>query len=290
MSTQVIWQDLDQASLDRAYDQSCWATNMAQVQARYISSSEQLRQRWGAPQRLAYGSAALESLDLHRGRPGSGLAPALLYVHGGAWRSGRAQDYAFIAEPYLQAGASVLIPDFDAVQDCGGDIGVLAAQVLRCLRWVLAHAKDLGIDAARLHLCGHSSGAHLAALVATRLAEDDAGQIASLLCCSGMYELEPVRLSSRRHYLSLDAAAVQALSPARHVQSLRCPVLVVAGSQESPQFLWQSRMWAESVIGAGLGTSAVLVDGCNHFEVIETLAQPRLARLQLHRMGLCLSP
>ena len=286
MSGAPVWQALDQAALDRAYDQSQWAANMAEVMARYVSGSERTRQRLGLPQRLAYGSGARESLDLH-GTPGQG-APALFFVHGGAWRSGAAHDYAFVAEPFVRAGAKVLIPDFDAVQDCGGDLHRLADQVQRALLWTLAHARDLGIDARRVHLCGHSSGAHLAAVVASRWRPDQGPAPASLLCCSGLYELEPVRRSSRSRYVHLDDAGVQTLSPARHAAELRGPVLVAVGSQESPQFIWQSQHWQTALTQAGVGSSGLLLPGQNHFELLEGLAHERslLAKLQLRRMGL----
>lgn len=280
---QSVWQDLDQVALDRAYDQTQWAPNWAQVLERYAQRSKTLRQRLGPPERRAYGSGPNEELDLHGA--GAGTAPALVYIHGGAWRSGRAQDYAFLAEPFLRAGARVIIPDFDAVQDRGGDLRVLADQVRRALAAVVSQAQAWGLDPARIHLAGHSSGAHLAAVAAT--AGDDL-PIASLLCCSGMYELEPVRRSARSRYIHFDDAGVQALSPARHARTLSCPVLVAVGSCESPQFIWQSQMWTETLVAAGLSTTALWAEGLNHFEILETLADPgsSLVRLQLRRMGL----
>jgi arylformamidase len=281
--SQCVWQDLDQAALDRAYDQTQWAPNWAQVLDRYAQRSQDLRQRCGPPVRMAYGSGANEALDLHGA--GGGSAPALVYVHGGAWRSGRAADYAFLAEPFVQAGARVIMPDFDAVQDCGGDLRVLADQVRRALVTLVSQARAWGIDPARIHLAGHSSGAHLAAVAATA---GDGLPIASLLCCSGMYELEPVRRSARSRYVHLDDAGVHRLSPARHARSLNGPVLIAVGSCESPQFIWQSQMWTETLVAAGLSTTALWAEGLNHFEILETLADPgsSLVRLQLRRMGL----
>jgi arylformamidase len=251
--SQCVWQDLDQAALDRAYDQTQWAPNWAQVLDRYAQRSQDLRQRCGPPVRMAYG--------------------------------GRAADYAFLAEPFVQAGARVIMPDFDAVQDCGGDLRVLADQVRRALVTLVSQARAWGIDPARIHLAGHSSGAHLAAVAATA---GDGLPIASLLCCSGMYELEPVRRSARSRYVHLDDAGVHRLSPARHARSLNGPVLIAVGSCESPQFIWQSQMWTETLVAAGLSTTALWAEGLNHFEILETLADPgsSLVRLQLRRMGL----
>lgn len=281
--SECVWQDLDQAALDRAYDQTQWAPNWAQVLERYAQRSKDVRQRLGSPRRLAYGSGPNEALDLHGA--GAGSAPAWVYIHGGAWRSGRAEDYAFLAEPFVRAGARVIIPDFDAVQDRGGDLRLLADQVRRALAAVVSQAQAWGLDPARIHLAGHSSGAHLAAVAAT---SGDGLPMASFFCCSGMYELEPVRRSARSRYVHLDDEGVQALSPARHAQALSCPVAVAVGSQESPQFVWQSQMWTQALGAAGLSTTALWAEGLNHFEILETLADPLspLVQLQLHRMGL----
>lgn len=279
----LVWQDLDQAALDRAYDQTQWASNAAEVMARYTQRSKLALQRLGPARRLAYGPGGNEQLDLH----GAGLTPAptLVYVHGGAWRSGRAEDYAFLAEPFVRAGARVIIPDFDAVQDCAGDLRVLADQVRRALASVVAHAQAWGVDPQQIHLAGHSSGAHLAAVAATA---SDGVQIASLMSCSGMYELEPVRRSARSRYVHIDDLAVQSLSPARHARALSGPLLVAVGSLESPQFVWQSQMWTETAVSAGISTTALWAEGLNHFEILETLADPRspLCRMQMQRMGL----
>ena len=45
------------------------------------------------------------------------------------------------------------------------------------------------------------------------------------MCISGMYELAPVRLSKRSAYIAFDDATVEALSPLRHLDRLRAPLL-----------------------------------------------------------------
>lgn len=285
--TGAVWQDLDQAALDRAYDQAQWARNIPQVLARYAERSAQVRALHGHPRRLAYGAGAREQLDFFS--CGQASAPLLAFVHGGAWRSGAAQDYAFIAPPLLQAGVHVALLDFDAVQDCGGELLEMARQVRCGLLWLHVHATELGADAGRLHLAGHSSGAHLAAAVATGDGQAWASPpLASLSCISGLYELEPVRRSSRSSYVAFTDDSVQRLSPARHAHTLRCPVLVAHGDLESPQFQWQSQHWQQALAAAGVRVQAQQAAGLNHFEILETMGQDNglLARALLDLMSL----
>src|SRR5678809_1288483 len=90
-----VWLGLDQKALDDAYDQSVWATNGKQLLDRYAALSDDVRTRLGTPQRLSYGPTPVEALDVYRARDG---APIQIFVHGGAWRSGTAKDWAFAAD------------------------------------------------------------------------------------------------------------------------------------------------------------------------------------------------
>ena len=268
----LVWQDLDQAGLDRAYDQTQWASNITEVMGRCVALSQALRDKQVLAQRLAYGAGVNERLDFFScARAG---APMLIFVHGGAWRSGLAKDYAFVASPLLAEGVHVAVLDFDAVQDCGGELLTMAAQVRAAVFWLHAHAAQLGADPTRLHLAGHSSGAHLAAAVAT--GDDQAWEAAplrSLSCISGMYELEPVRRSARSRYVAFSDDSVRRLSPARHAKLLRCPALVAHGRLESPQFQWQAQAWAQALSHAGIAVQALSVPDLNHFEMLESLGQ-----------------
>src|SRR5256886_11210139 len=77
-----VFLDYDQAALDAAYDQSKYASNLLQVTKRYATNSDITRSRLGAPRRVAYGTQAIESLDLYRTDRAD--APVLVYIHGGA--------------------------------------------------------------------------------------------------------------------------------------------------------------------------------------------------------------
>jgi acetyl esterase/lipase len=93
--------------------------------------------------------------------------PVVLFIHGGNWNSGSKDNFL-----YKAVGRRLARQGF---------VGVvisyrLSPQVLvtgqaddaaRALAWTVAHIKDYGGDPARIVLMGHSSGAGLAALLAT---------------------------------------------------------------------------------------------------------------------------
>ena len=269
-----VWRDLDQAALDAAYTQSAFAPNMAEVLQRYAAGSDAARAVVGEPQRLAYGQAEVEKLDIYRCNQAD--APVVVFIHGGAWRSGRARDYAFAAPLLVQAGAHLVVPDFSAVQDVDGDLAPMADQVQRAIAWVHRHAAGFGGDAQRIHLLGHSSGAHLVAVALTTDWLADFGVppdvVKSALCCSGLYDLAPVRLSVRSSYVAFTDAMEAALSPQRHLGRITAPVVVAYGSQETPEFQRQAKDFAAALAASGLTFELLVGEGLNHFEIIETLA------------------
>jgi arylformamidase len=82
-----VYLDYDQAALDAAYDQAAYAPNREQLIKRRIRDSELACLRVDEPERLAYGPAEIERLDIYRAEREA--APIFVFIHGGAWRSGR---------------------------------------------------------------------------------------------------------------------------------------------------------------------------------------------------------
>ena len=61
-----VFLDYGQAELDAAYDQAAYATNREQLIKRRVRDSELTRLRIGEPERVAYGPADIELLDIYR--------------------------------------------------------------------------------------------------------------------------------------------------------------------------------------------------------------------------------
>jgi arylformamidase len=285
-----VWLDMDQAELDAAYDQSVYAPNLQQIVKRYGTNSEGVRARLGAPQRQTYGATPIEGLDIYTTKRPN--APINIFIHGGAWRAGLAKDYAFLAELFVHAGAHLVVPDHVWVQDAGGSLMPLAEQVRRAVAWVYRNAHSFGGSPNRIYVSGHSSGAHLAGVVLTTDWPKDfnlpADVIKGGLCCSGLFDLKPVRLSARSRYVTFTDEMEQALSSQRHLDKLRAPVIVAYGTLETPEFQRQSRDFAAIVKAAGKQVELLVGEGYNHFEILETLATPYglLGRAVLQQMNL----
>ena len=286
----LVWRDMDQQELDAAYDQSKYAANQAQVQERRLVASARARAVLGEPLRLAYGAGAIEQLDVYRTTRAN--APVNVFIHGGAWRNGRSADFAYLAETFVRAGAHSVILDFTNIDAAGGNLMTMAKQVRSAVAWVYKNAASFGGDPSRLHVSGHSSGGHLAGTVVAADWRKDFGLpgdvVKGALLCSGMYDLEPVRLSHRSNYVKFTDEIEQELSALRHLDRIACPLIVGYGTCETPEFQRQARDFAAAVAAAGKPVQLLVGEGYNHFEMLETLGNPYglLGRAALAQMGI----
>lgn len=277
--TATVWRDLTQAQLDWAYDQTQHATNMTEVMAECAALSAQARAQLQANgtdvQRLTYGPTEVEALDWYPSQTPN--APLVFFVHGGAWRRGQAQDYAMAAAWLNQLGVHLVVPDFSAVTDVQGSLLTMVDQLQRALTFTANTASNLGADAQRIYVVGHSSGAHLAACLGAHNWQQQgvaSSPVHALMCCSGMYELEPVSLSARSQYVSFNPKTLQDLSPQRHLQQFNMPIALLCGDQESPEFKRQALEFAQSLSDKHIQLQFFWGQGLNHFEMLQSFASP----------------
>jgi len=280
---------MDQQQLDDAYDQIVYAPNRDQVGKRRVANSKNTRAVLGMPQRVAYGPSEIEKLDIYRATQSN--APVNVFVHGGAWRANQGADYAFLAEPFVNAGAHYVILDFTNVDEAGGSLFPMLEQVRRAVAWVFRNARSFGGDSTRLYLTSHSSGSHLAGCVDThdwRKENLPLDILKGATLGSGMYDLRPVRLSKRSKYVKFTDEMEEALSPQRHIDKLHTPLILAHGTYETPEFQRQTRDFYAAIKAAGKPVELIVGEGYNHFEMLETLGNPYglLGRAVFAQMGL----
>lgn len=229
------------------------------------------------------GADPAERLDIFMPRAGQAApAPVLVYLHGGYWRALDKRDQSFIAAPFVEAGAIVVLPNYSlcpavSIQD-------IVLQTAQALAWVHRHAAVYGGDPRRIVVAGHSAGGHLAAMMlACRWrqvgADLPADLVTKALSVSGVFDLEPLRHAPfLAGDLKLTRSSAARLSPA-HLPAPRGRLWAVVGGDESEEFLRQN-----ALIRQAWGPRAVpvceTVPGRNHMDVLHDLADPR-ARLHL---------
>jgi arylformamidase len=272
----LVWMNMDQKELDDSYDQAVYAPNRDIVIKRCVRNSELARERLGAPKRFSYGPTSFEGLDVFTAKTPN--APIMMYIHGGSWRVGTASQYHYLAEAFLNAGANIVIPDFANVGDVGGSLLTMADQIRRSVAWVYKNARSFGGDPERIYVSGQSSGGHWIGVLMTTDWQKDYGVPMTIIkggaSGSGMYDLKPVRLSKRSEFVKFTDETEEKLSAQRHLDKLVAPMALVYGSLETPEFQRQSRDFFTAVKAAGKPVTLSVMEGYNHFEVMESIGNP----------------
>jgi arylformamidase len=271
----TVYRGYDAAAFEVQYNARLQVPNSEAITAGFAEASEGFRARADCRLDLSYGPSGREKLDVFPGTARRG--PVLVYIHGGYWRSRDKSMYSFIAEPFVAAGATVVLVNYSLCPHV--TVAHIVRQMRRALSWVWHHIDAHGGDHHRVFVAGNSAGGHLTAMLcATDWPEVDhelpADLIKGAMGLSGLYDLEPIVLHPINETLHLDEAGARRLSPTRLKPAHRGPYLSAVGGDESEEFRRQSRALAETWRQAGADASYVEVSGRNHFTIVGDLVQP----------------
>ena len=280
--TTPVFLGYSQDELDRAYDQDAWAANGTEIQARVFARSLEVAGQT-PPLTRRYGPGEKQFVDIFAP---SGIhdAPVLVMIHGGAWRLAMREAFYGPAPAVMDAGCILAVVGFQCLPAV--TMPQMAAQIRQALVWIGREIGEFGGDGRNLHLIGHSSGAHLAAVMLTtdwRGLGLEPPSLRGATLISGLFDLHPVALSARGRYIDLTGEHLAALSPRRHLGRLAAPACIAWGTEESPEFKRQSQVFASALEGMGRLTRSVALPACNHFEMLEALsdAESPLTRMIL---------
>ena len=280
-STPVAARAANPAWLEQQYDNRRRVPAFAQHIERWRRASAQARQRLACQVDIPFLAGATLALDVFAAaRPN---APVLVFIHGGYWRTLDKADFSFVAEPFVAAGAMVVVPNYALCPAVTVD--TIALQMAGAMAWVHRHAAHYGGDASDPVVVGHSAGGHLAAMLLAcdgrRLAPDLPDRLTRrAVSISGLYDLAPIAATpSLQANLRLTPAVIGRASPARFAAPRHALLHSVVGALESEEFLRHNRL-----IRARWGATAVPVceeiAGRDHFTVLDELVDPQAA---LHR-------
>ena len=270
-----VWRDYTQEELDANYNQASLVPDVEAYSQRNLDRSAEVRRATEYIADVPYGLTLDERLDIFPAeRKG---APVAVYCHGGAWTRTGKEHYSFLAPPFVAAGVNFLVLDFSLAPKASLD--EMVRQCRAGIAWAWRNADGHGWDRDRIHVLGHSSGGHLSAMTLATDWEGEYGLPADLIKSgaplSGMYDLEPVRLSHRNAYLDLTEKSALRNSPIHHVPRKEIPIVNACGDSELAEFQRQNREFAQAWRDAGHPVDEIVLEGFNHFEVCIEIANPK---------------
>jgi acetyl esterase/lipase len=160
--------------------------------------------------------------------------PAILLLHGGAWRAGNRSAMANAATLLAKLGFAAIAPEYRLIGEVQWPTPL--DDVKTAIRAVRAHAVSLNVDPAYLFLVGYSAGAHLAMLAASLQTERTGGRphATQSETVSGVAAFfPPSRLGSEQsNFLKLSGDQIAMFSPITHAQRLP-PIILLCGDADS---------------------------------------------------------
>lgn len=292
MSGTPIYRDYDQDALDLQYNARAAVPDHAPLIEAWTSDSARARQDLVSRLDVAYGPAPEESLDIFPAddTTGPGPAPVQVFFHGGYWRAFHKDDFSFTARAFAPKGVATVVVNYALVPSV--DMDELVRQCRSALAWVHRNAASFGGDAERLFVSGHSAGGHL---VATMMATDWAafdglpGDIVKGGCSvSGLFDLEPIRLSFLNADLNLSTGDVARHSPLGLAPRTAAPLILAVGGDEGAEFHRHGSELATAWGAKGAECQIMDMAGLNHFTILAGLRDPEsaLARAIHAQMGI----
>jgi acetyl esterase/lipase len=237
-----------------------------------------------ADRQIPYGADPLQFADLRR-PAGSGPHLAAITIHGGFWRNRYDLTYlGHLCEALAARGIATWNLEYRRMGDPGGGWPGTFHDIAMGARYLFDHAEELGVDAQRVIVLGHSAGGHLASWLASmERAPVESPIRAEPLPLRGAVPIAGVLDLERCHQLGLSDDAVgnflggspatvperyAAASPVRLVPS---PVahLLIHGTWDENVPIELSEGYQAAATRAG-GTSALMaLPRADHFDVID---------------------
>jgi arylformamidase len=242
--------------LEAEYNNRARVAGNETIIAHWFAEAEAARERW-APRILPYGPGPRECMDLFEGLPG---APWVVFIHGGYWQALGREAFSWVAPTLMDAGLNVAVPSYDLAPSV--PMTEIVGQTGRLLSALSAETGGQPVVA------GHSAGGHMAAWAVADL------QARAGVAISGVFELSPLIHTSLNTALGLDAETAAALSPALRTPPEDAVLDCWVGGDESPEFIRQSRDMAAGWAAGGAQTRFEVLDGLNHFTVLDPLRDP----------------
>ena len=114
---------------------------------------------------IEYGKGGNSSLklDLYSPKPGAESQPAIIFIHGGGWKSGNREVYHYYCTKFAERGFVAATVSYRLTSVAPFPAAV---QDVKCaVRWLRSNAERLGVDPTRIGVAGGSAGGHLSMMV-----------------------------------------------------------------------------------------------------------------------------
>ena len=257
-----------QEEIDAEYNPLLSALDAPLVMEEWKRQSAQARRDLAGTLNMRYGPTTDEYIDLFPANNGD--APLHLFIHGGYWRKGLAEDFSFIAPLLVQNGISVAIMNYSLCPSV--KLSEIVRQTRAVIHWLASNQDTHGCSLDWFSISGHSAGGHLVAMaLATKWAENyglDGNLIKGACAISGIFDLTPLPYSFLQPKLQLGLGDIHALSPMYNLPKTGPELAVVVGGGETSEFIRQSKDYFDLWIANSLAGAWMEIPNVHHFNIL----------------------
>jgi len=270
-----VYANFSQQELDREYSPSSCIADINIFLDAYASASHRVKEaatiEGSYRPDLAYGAHEDERLDLFLPETAN-RAPLHIYIHGGYWQALSKNDSLFAAPTFQRQGNYFAALNYTLAP--AATLSQIVQQNRLAISWLFQNADNLGFNRDKFFLSGSSAGAHLAIMMLlTNWPQYGLPQdvIKGVCAVSGIYDLEPVRLSYVNEALDLNSQEAKENSPAGQQLRNHCPITLAYGDNETAEFKRQTDEYRDFLVQSGETVSFHEIENRNHFDVVMDL-------------------
>jgi len=283
-----VYRHYTQTELNTQYSARGTAPDGDKYRTFISKNSARVRYEMDCQVDVPYGPTEAEVINIFPAeRVGS---PIVYFIHGGYWRSSSQKDVDLYAESLVPAGCAYVTVNYLLAPDAS--IDEIVRQCRAGLTWVFKNANSFNGDPNNIHVVGRSAGGHLTGMMLADGWRKEYGLPDNLIkgACvlSGLFDLEPVRLSNANDWARLDKESAFRNSPIHHIPKIPCPIIVGWGENETDEFKRQSDIYRIAWLSRGWPCQSMEFSGKHHFASMPDLMYPseHCTKALLRQIGL----
>ncbi|MEM7042252.1 MAG: alpha/beta hydrolase [Pseudomonadota bacterium] len=224
---------------------------------------------------IAYGATARQKLDIYVPDKVASGADVAVFFYGGRWEFGSKADYLFVGQALASRGIVAVIADYRLYPDVR--FPAFIEDGAKAVGWVRRHIADHGGDPARIHLIGHSAGAHIASMLSLdpRFLEAegvDVEDIEGVIGLAGPYDFLPIKDPVVKEVFAVEDQ--EKTQPITYANVDAPTTLLLTGDDDETVLPRNSLRLGDAINQSGGQAEVKLYENIGHVGIILALASP----------------
>lgn len=225
---------------------------------------------------IVYGSQPQNKLDIYQPTKLSASknkGAVIVFFYGGCWGQCsqlRKPDYLFVAQSFASRGFTTVIADFRQYPKVNFENLMLDAS--KVMIWTSQHIAEYGGDPRRIIVAGHSSGAHIASMLALNTRYRNSS-IRGFVGLAGPYDFLPLDEAYQKELFN-SANNYAGSQPINFVSKQSPPLLILHGNKDTTVGKHNAVNLSRKAQQLGVNQKLILYPAHDHVSILTALSRP----------------